>query len=269
VPSVLLRVSEEVDTPAREAGVLAEIRVKEGQLVRAGEELARLDDRRAQMMCGKAELEHQAAQHAAAQDVDVRLARAAAVVAEAELRRAEGAATKLPESVSHSELDRLRHEVQRAALEREKAESARELAKLHEQIKRRELEIAQEHAERHRILAPLGGVVDKVHRHRGEWVAPGDRVLHILRLDPLRAEGFLPADALAQPLVGHPVTLVIDLPGRPKTEFRGSVTYISPEIDPVNRQVRVWAEIPNPQLELHPGLRGLLTVHARAEKGEP
>jgi len=33
------------------------------------------------------------------------------------------------------------------------------------------------------------------------------------------------------------------------------------EINPVNQQVRVWAEVENRQMLLRPGLRGNLTIH--------
>jgi multidrug efflux pump subunit AcrA (membrane-fusion protein) len=43
-------------------------------------------------------------------------------------------------------------------------------------------------------------------------------------------------------------------------EFPGKIVFIDPEIDPVNAQVRVWVEVPNPGLRLRPGMRANMTL---------
>ncbi len=92
----------------------------------------------------------------------------------------------------------------------------------------------------------------RVDRHRGEWVEPGDPVLRILRIDRLRAEGFVKVRHTEHDLENCPVTLTVDLPGRPGTVFPGKVVFVSPEVDPVNAQVRIWAEIENRGKRLRP-----------------
>ena len=54
VQSVLIRLIDEAEVPAREAGVLAALSAAEGQLVAEGAELAQLDDRQAQLLHQKA-----------------------------------------------------------------------------------------------------------------------------------------------------------------------------------------------------------------------
>ena len=46
VPSMLLRLIEQVDVPARESGVLASVQVVEGQIVEEGVVVAQIDSRR-------------------------------------------------------------------------------------------------------------------------------------------------------------------------------------------------------------------------------
>ena len=46
--------------------------------------------------------------------------------------------------------------------------------------------------------------------------------------------------------------------------FTGQVVFVHPEVDPVNGQIRVWAEIVNRDALLFPGDRGLLTFGAAA-----
>ena len=42
---------------------------------------------------------------------------------------------------------------------------------------------------------------------------------------------------------------------------------MSPEVDPVNNQVRVWAELENPDLRLKPGMSGTMVIMAEDETG--
>jgi macrolide-specific efflux system membrane fusion protein len=43
------------------------------------------------------------------------------------------------------------------------------------------------------------------------------------------------------------------------------VVFVSPEVDPVNGQVRIWAEIDNKSLVLRPGLQGALLIEPRSD----
>ncbi len=157
-------------------------------------------------------------------------------------------------------MDRLHFEVQRTSLEQEQARQKQEVAKLRELVKQAECEIAVHHAQRHSLVAPLTGMVAKRYRHRGEWVQPGDKVFRIVRLDRLRAEGFVDAASVRGPLTGRQATLTVDLPGLPQTRFSGTVTFVDPEIDPVNRQIRIWVEVDNPRLQLQPGMRAEMSI---------
>jgi macrolide-specific efflux system membrane fusion protein len=264
VQSVLIRLIEEAEVPAQELGLLAAIAAAEGQMVKEGAELAQLDNRQAELLQQKAQAELAVVRKEAAGDVEIRTATEAAKVAAAELRRAQEAKNRLSESVSQSELDRLGYEAQRTALEVEQARQNQDVARLKEAVRQRELEIAADRVQRHRIVAPLSGMVVKLYRHRGEWVEPGDKVLRIVRLDRLRAEGFVDASGLRGTLAGRQATVTVDLPGQPKTRFPGTVTFVNPEIDPVNGQFRIWVEIENPGLKLQPGMRAEMTVAAVA-----
>jgi multidrug efflux pump subunit AcrA (membrane-fusion protein) len=39
---------------------------------------------------------------------------------------------------------------------------------------------------------------------------------------------------------------------------------VDPEIDPVNRQVRIWVEVDNPRLQLQPGMRAEMSIDVDA-----
>jgi multidrug efflux pump subunit AcrA (membrane-fusion protein) len=98
-------------------------------------------------------------------------------------------------------------------------------------------------------------------------VEPGTPVLRIVAADALRAEGFAPADALDVLQVGAKVQFVIaasDEAGAVAeaavTQYQGQLAFVSPEVDPVSRQVRIWAELDNANHELRAGQQGRLVL---------
>src|SRR5690606_7372893 len=119
-------------------------------------------------------------------------------------------------------------------LEIQQAEHEQEIATLTRSIRENEQRTAEEQLERRTITAPLGGMVVEVHRRRGEWVQPGETVARIIRLDRLRAEGFLAAKDARLELVGSPVTLHVVAPNGDKFTCSGEIVFVSPEIDSLN-----------------------------------
>jgi len=269
VPSVLIKLIEQVDVPAREAGVLASVNVREGQPVEEGALLAQIVDTEAQIAEKRAAIELEIARKNADNDVNLRFARKSTEVAKAELRRAEESIEQYHKSISDSEMDRLRLVVERSVLEEEQARYEAEIAQYTLQIKQNQHQAAEEQVRRRKIEAPLGGVVVDVQRFRGEWVQPGDAVLRILRMDRLRAEGFVSVEALRHDLMDCPVRLEIDLPDETGVAFPGKIVFLSPEIDPVNAEVRVWAEIENREMRLRPGMRAKMIIEVPVSPEEP
>jgi RND family efflux transporter MFP subunit len=260
VPSMLIKLIEQVDVPAQETGVLASVEATEGQLVEEGVLLAQIDDTEAKIAVEKTRLEIAIAQRHAANDVSVRFAKKSAEVAKAELRRSMESLQRYAKSVSESELDRERLVVEKSTLEIEQSQHEFEIADLTRQIKENDCQAALEKLAHHKINSPLRGIVVQVSRHRGEWVKPGETVVRILRLDRLRVEGFLKAEHLCPGLEGRQVKLAVDMPGHQSRDFPAKIVFLDPEIDPVNNQVRVWVEVANPELCLRPGMRATMTM---------
>lgn len=262
IEQALVSLIEQRAVPAREAGVLAEVKVREGDLVTADQDLAQMDDTHPQLMKKKATIELDIATVEAQSDVKVRFARKATEVAKAEFKRATDSTDKYKKSVSATELGRLKLEAEKAELQIEQAEQEQTSAKHTERLKQNEVDFAAWNIDRMRVRSPLAGVVVEIIHHPGEWVEPGETVFRILRMDRLRVEAFVDANKITDSLVGRPVSLSVDLPARPATEFTGKVVFVSPEVDPVNGQTRVWAEVENKGLALRPGLRGVLRIGA-------
>ena len=209
----------------------------------------------------RAKVEFEIARKQAKNDLKIRLARKSTEVARTELKRAIESVEKYKKSVSETEIDRLRLSAERSELEIDQALHEQEAAQLTSRLKEIEMELAKQAVDRRALVSPIAGMVVQVNLHQGEWVPAGKAVVRVLRVDRLRVEGFVQSKKATGDLVERRVTLTVDLGGKAASEFEGIVVFVSPEVNPVNGQVRVWAEVENKKLLLRPGLRGNLTIH--------
>ena len=259
IAGVLVKLLDQHDAPARETGSIVKLAVQEGSRVQMGDLLARIDDTEARYAEDRARVEVAIATQQSASDVAVRLAERTLETAQGDLRRADEARQKLRNIVTDAEYEKLRLAADQARLSLEKAQQDRSVAQLQRDLKKVEAEFAAQQTARHQAIAPFGGVVVQVNRRAGDWVEPGDKILRLIRLDRLRVEGFLDAAVAKASLEGRPVTLTLEGASGNDT-FAGKLIFVSPEIDPINRNVRILAEIDNPDFALQPGSRGTLTI---------
>lgn len=249
----------------------------------------------------RADLEQEIARRKAENDAHLRYTRKAAEVAAADLKRADQLRKSVKGAVSESELDSLRllaektaleveetiHDMsiaemnhrarqsekkshvlaaQRRELETQQAEEDRHLAELARRVKQSDLALAEHELDRRTIRSPVAGVVVQIHRRRGEWLESGEKVLRILRLDRLRVEGFISSRELRHNLEHAEATVTVAQPAGGTASFPGKVVFVSPEIDAVNDQARIWVEIENSKLLLRPGMKGTLTIRPTASR---
>jgi macrolide-specific efflux system membrane fusion protein len=260
LPSILLKLIEEVDVPAREAGVLQAVPAEEGQIVKRNDLLAQLEDTQQQLALQQARAALSLADLEAENRTPEQLAEEELRVAQSDLERALKSREKFAESISPSELDHMRLRVAQARLQGQQAEHERKLNEVKRQVREQDVQLAENQCEQRRIGSPLDGMVVEVYRRAGEWVEPGEKVARVIRIDKLRAEGFLELTKSPKDLVGTPVTVTVDVPGTGPTRVVGRLVFVSPEVDPVNRQVRIAADVENQDLRLIPGLRGTMTI---------
>ncbi len=273
--SVLIRLIDKVDVPARVVGSLIAVPVVEGTVVRKDQLLAQIDDTDAKLEQKRARYELAIAEYQAQDDVAIRSARKSLVFAQADYDRLRRANESRPQSVSQSELEKARLEAEQAELTIERAQREQELASIQQNLIESQSELAERNVELRKILSPLNGVVVSVLHRPGEWVKPGDKMFQIVRTDRLRAEGFIAASQVVGDLRGATVTLTPWIDDKPGDTYSGKIVFVSPEIDPINGQMRVWAEVENPDGLLRPGLRANMTIATgtpqkqRAEARQP
>ena len=221
------RPSRQVTLAFVRPGRIAEMKVKEGQKVRAGQLLARLDDavERAQL----AQLEA-----AAGDTTRIRAAEAELKQKRVDLKRIEDAFRK--NVATQFEVDRARLDVTISTLRLElaKFEHAQDVRKFRE---------AQLQLERMRLVSPIDGRVEKVHVHAGEAVDALGPVVLIVRIDPLWVEAPLPVQRARRLRPGESVR--VRWPGQdPGQPGVGKIIYIGSVADSGTLLVR--AEVPNP-----------------------
>lgn len=260
----LVSLIEDVQVPALEAGALVSLDVSEGEFVSAGQLLARIDDRQPQLDKLAAELERDAAQAKAQDDIEVRYAEAALAVANAELERALAIERRSPGGVTQQEIQKLQLAKRRDELQIERSRLDMRVAQLTANVRQAAVKAAEDAVARRQILSPLNGVVVTLFHDKGEWVAAGEPVLQVIRIDRLRVEGFLSATEFGpEEVIGQPVTVEVPMAGGRAGRFAGRVVFVSPLVQAGNKY-RVRAEVEN-QLEsggplLRPGMTASMTI---------
>ena len=264
----LVSLVEEAKVPAREAGVLMELAVREGDVVRKNDVIAKIDDDQPQMEKRKAQAEYDQALAKAQSDVDVQYSEAAEKVAEAEYKKALESHTKVPGSVTEVERDRLALNEKKSELQIDQARLEQRLAALAAQSKEVEVLAAENSIGRRLIKSPLDGVVVQVFPHQGEWMQPGDPLARVVRVDKLRIEGYVDSSRFGPDKVrDRPVTVEVMLADDRRETFKGRIMVTSPMVES-GGDFRVVAEVENrqdpnsQQWLLQPGQTARMTIHS-------
>jgi macrolide-specific efflux system membrane fusion protein len=264
----LVSLVEEAKVPAREGGVLVSLGIREGDVVERNDVIAKIDDDQAQMEKRRAQSDHDQAKARAQSDVDIRYSIAAEEVAEAEHQKALESHSKVPNSVTEVERERLRLNHKKGELQIEQAQLEQQMNKLAATSKGVELEAAENAIERRLIKSPLAGVVVQIFPHEGEWMQPGDPLAHVVRTDKLRVEGFVNARQWnAEDVRDRPVTVEVQLAGGQRESFDGRIVFTSPLVQAGNN-FRVVAEVDNRQNSqskqwvLRAGQSARMTIHS-------
>lgn len=268
IEHALVSMINDVEVPAQQAGVLVAIDVTEGDQVKTGQLMAQIDDTDPQMQKHAANIRLEAAQTRANDDTPVLYAISARKVAQSRLDASNKSNQEVPGSVPLTEINTLELETERFRLSIEKSRMERKVAQMDAEVHQAEVQIADDSIRRHRIDAPVDGIVVTTFRQNGEWVNPGDPVLRVVRIDRLRVEGFVSARNFdRREIRKRPVQVEIELARGRKVQFPGKVVFVSPVVQAGNKY-RVRAEVDNKMENgdwvMGPGMRATMTVHTEA-----
>ncbi len=245
-----------VELSAPTEGVLAEVRFDRGDVVAAGELMARLES----------SVEHQSSELAkkkAAFQSERKIAAVKLAGAQAKLEKRE--ALLLEGIVTTEEVEDARSEVALAELDVLVAQEAAELAQV-------EYQKAAAIVARMSIHSPMDGVVIERHRSPGELVTRSETgvVFQIAQLDPLLVEVHAPVSWLGRIHVGDyakiepvvsPTSSNFDTSATPapsagqSSDWIATVRVIDQVADAASETVKIQFELPNPHRLLPGGVR--------------
>jgi len=115
------------------------------------------------------------------------------------------------------------------------------------------------------IPAPIDGFVSERTADLGEYVSPQQKVVTIVRTNPLRIRIDIPEQAIPEVKVGQSVSITTS--AWPDKNFAGRVARIAPNVSAQSRTLTVEAEIENSSNALKPGQ--FATVRILQERAEP
>lgn len=112
--------------------------------------------------------------------------------------------------------------------------------------------LAKERLQKATIQAPINGIVGLRAVSVGSYLTPGQTVVTLTDIDPIKVDFRVPELLLQSVKVGQKIRVTVDaIPGR---SFDGEVYAIDPVVDVNGRAIRLRALIPNKDLALRPGL---------------
>lgn len=225
------------------AGRVVEIVHREGDAVKEGEPLLRLDDRAARTLQRLAKKELVAAQ-AKRDEAEAMLQEAEVALKDAvrEYQRLEALHEK--GAVSEAEFDRARTAKEAAEKALERARKGLTAAERQIEVQRERIRQAEDQLEYHELHAPFDGVVAKRYVELGEWAVPGKPVLRLLDPDDLYIFAELDEVDIGEVTVGKTVRVRLD-PYRDRV-FGGRITRVAPFVSETlqeNRTIEIEVEL--------------------------
>lgn len=110
------------------------------------------------------------------------------------------------------------------------------------------------------LVAPVGGIILDKDVTEGQRVMAGARLYRIADLSEVWVEGEVFEQDL--PLVREGMPVHIEIAARPGQHLMGRVGFIYPTVDAISRTNRIRLIVPNPGLELKPGMFATIFVDA-------
>lgn len=269
----LVKVADEIKLPAKEPGVLVQLAVREGNQVRAGQVIGKIDDSEPAMQKEAAQAAYNAAYKRWTDDVEIRFAKKQAAVAQADYDQMMESNRLATKAIAEVEVRAQRLKWEQATLGIEKNTHDQELAKFEAYTKQAELKAAELKIQRRVVTAPFDGVVEEIKRHQEEWVQPGDTILTLLKMDTLYVEGAIEQSKYDQHEIQNcAVTVDVEMARGRKAQFKGRIIKVS-SIVRSDGQYNVRAEIANQQENgnwlLRDGLPATMTIHLGTGGGAP
>ncbi|MBW2182434.1 MAG: efflux RND transporter periplasmic adaptor subunit [Deltaproteobacteria bacterium] len=114
------------------------------------------------------------------------------------------------------------------------------------------LALAKEQLKDTSINAPFNGFASERLVSIGDYIAVGDPIVKVVQTDPLKLAFRIPEKYDPSIKIGKKVLITVE--AYPKEEFHGTIYFISPDVDTSTRTFLVKTKIPNQDNKLNPGM---------------
>lgn len=238
-------------------GIVSSLEVQTGDDVTLQQTLVALNRKKYEADLAVAIAEEDVAKLQAENTIDLKYARKTAEVNEKQLDRAQQARTAVAKSVSQTDVDRLRLELEQAQLSTQQAELDLKIAGLTAQLKERITRVAEIDLANRNVSAPFDGKVAQIYVQAGQWINAGEPIARLIDLKKLRVQGFFSKDHLRRIKKGSKAVFT-GVVGNQQFEVPVTISFVGSEL--IEGRFQVWADVDNTDGILLPGLKGDLTV---------
>lgn len=125
-----------------------------------------------------------------------------------------------------------------------------------EQIKQMENEKVQPYTVK--ILSKINGVVYSVDTKEGNYIMEGGDVFHLADFSTVWVEAQVYSDYISE--IKNGMEAKVKLPAFSEKEFSGQLSFVNPELNPSSKINIIRVEIPNPNLDIKPGMQAYVSL---------
>jgi RND family efflux transporter MFP subunit len=220
--------SKDVTLSFTQPGRIASLKVKEGDSVQAGQQVAQLDD-----SIELAQLAQLEAQSSDTTQIEAR---------EAELSQKQVDLAKFERAAAQNAVSPL--EIEHARLDAKIAELAVRIAKFQHKHDQRKYEEAKIRVEMMKLKSPIAGRVEKINSREGEAVDTAEDVVRVVETNPLWVDVPVPLATAQRLAVGQ--TARVTFPAGAGSSAEGKIIFVAGvAADPASGTLTVRLEVPN------------------------
>jgi membrane fusion protein (multidrug efflux system) len=251
---------------------IVQVLVERGTTIKEGAVLVRLDDEDAINTLREAEATEAQTRERLGLKSDQPFDPAATgevMQARAALDRAEADFKRFAQLIGEGAVSRAEHDFRRADYLSAKAQyetTLNQVRNLYQllQAQQARVAIARKGLENTVIRAPFGGLVAEKYVDVGSYAKKGEKLVTLVRVDPLRVELAIPEGAVAAVKKGQRVSFSVQ--SYPNHRFEGTIAYVGPALRADSRALVVEALVQNGNGMLQPGLFATARIELPASR---
>jgi multidrug efflux pump subunit AcrA (membrane-fusion protein) len=241
--SASVRFPNDITVAAQSDGIITELNVDDGTLVKAGDLMLAIDSRLAQADAEVAKQELLAAEIKANDDSSVRFAEASAAVAKQEVLMSDDLFQQGVEGKLENQKKRLEKTKADLSITVSKNDKEQHMAAVG--VQQAKKGAANVQLELRSIKAPWDGVVSEVLKRQYSYVRAGEPIFRLTSMEKIRIRGYVYIQNAPHLLMNAPARVTIDIaPGKSET-MDSKVMYVSPRTTTAENTYEILVEVSN------------------------